>query len=66
MKKFTLILGVLALTTLSLTSCQKEWTCTCTTGALSVDVTIDKTTRADAKSQCDDLDIGAITDCSLK
>jgi len=66
MKKFTLILGVLCLMTVALSSCKKEWICTCTTGAASLDITIDKTTRADAKKQCDDLDIGSITDCSLK
>jgi|WetSurMetagenome_2_1015567.scaffolds.fasta_scaffold1023278_1 hypothetical protein len=66
MKKISLLLGVVALMSISLTSCQKEWTCTCTTGAVSVDVTIDKTTKADAKEKCDALDIGALTDCSLK
>jgi len=66
MKKFTLILGVLSLMAITFSSCKKEWTCTCTTGAVSIDVTIAKTTKADAKEKCDAFDIGSITDCSLK
>ncbi len=66
MKKIILILGLTAFTAVTFTSCTKDWTCTCVTGAVSVDVTISKATKADAKTKCDAMDIGALTDCSLK
>ncbi len=66
MKKVSLVLGVLFLMTLALSSCKKEYTCSCSSGGVSVDFTIAKTTKADAKSKCDALNVGLYTSCAIK
>jgi hypothetical protein len=67
MKKVVLF-GGLALLTLA--SCKKDWTCTCTSsiGGSSSAIITDKT-KADAKADCDsnDASAGGITvDCELQ
>lgn len=37
---------------LSLGSCKKDWTCTCTSGSLSASSTIHDQTKSDAKEAC--------------
>ena len=67
MKKVSLVLGVLFLMTLALSSCKKEYTCTCTMSGVSTDFTIAKTTKSDAKTKCESLNVvGVTTGCALK
>jgi hypothetical protein len=64
MKK-VLLFGAFALLTLA--SCKKDWTCTCTN---SGSVTITDMTKSDAKVECDkgDIVVGGTTlnDCELQ
>ena len=68
MKKIILLSG---LTLLTLASCKKDWTCTCTSslGSGSSSTTYSNLTKSDAKAACDanDVTAGAITvDCELQ
>lgn len=67
MKKIILLCG---LTLLTLASCKKDWTCTCTSSAGgSSSTTIADKTKSDAKADCDGGDasaLGVTVDCELK
>ena len=68
MKKL-IFLGAFAILTLA--SCKKDWTCTCTSslGGGSSSTTISDKTKSDAKAECDggDASAGGITvDCELQ
>lgn len=67
MKK--LVLAVAALGLISLTSCKKEYTCSCTTTGLgTVEGKTGKMTKKDAKAACEkEVSVGGITTkCELK
>lgn len=51
MKKF--VLFVAAAATLGLTSCKKDWTCTCTYDGESESYDINGKTKKDAEAQCE-------------
>jgi hypothetical protein len=68
MKKIILLSG---LTLLTLASCKKDWTCTCTSsiGGGSESSTIADKTKSDAKAECDNGDataFGVTIDCELQ
>lgn len=56
--KNLIIAGLLAFTTLSLTSCMKEYTCNCPGGTKSVVKTVNK---AEAKKACEEGTNGVCT-----
>jgi hypothetical protein len=69
MKKIILLSG---LTLLTLASCKKDWTCTCTStsslGTFSSSATIADMKKSDAKAECDSGDAtasGVTVDCEL-
>ncbi len=67
MKK--IVLAVAALGLISLTSCKKEYTCSCTVFGITSDTKTEKVSKSDAKSQCEALDTQAKVfdgSCSLK
>lgn len=57
MKKLFVISAVVMLLGLTLTSCKKDYTCTCTepTGATNQVVAINDASKGDAENACDDL-----------
>lgn len=58
--KVKLILSVLAVSFLGLTSCKKDWNCTCKVGGFSVDAeTYKDETKNNAKSKCADYEAEA-------
>ena len=60
MKKF--VLFVAAAATLGLTSCKKDWTCTCTYGSETESYDINGKTKKDAEAQCEGkASVGGIT-----
>lgn len=67
MKKL-FILAVIA-GSFTMTSCKKDWTCSCT-GAVVIEVPITKQTKADAKKVCDaaqtTYSAAGSTTCTLK
>ncbi len=69
MKK-VFVLGTLAL--IGLSSCKKDWTCTCEVNSFGITVsgssTIENATRSDAKEACDEGDYVtsvATSECSI-
>ena len=67
MKK--LVLAVAALGLVSLTSCKKEYVCSCTLLGTTTETKTAKVTKSDAKSACETLNSQAKTvggSCSLK
>lgn len=67
MKK--LVLAVAALGLISLTSCKKEYTCSCSLLGTTTETKTAKVTKKDAKSACDALSTQAKTvggSCALK
>lgn len=54
MKKLS-ILAVAVIFTLGLTSCKKDYTCTCTVGGVSSATEIKDAKKSDAKDACDAL-----------
>ena len=57
-----LALGISLLFIIGLSSCKKDWVCTCTyddgvTGTVSVDVDILKASKSDAQEVCDAADV---------
>ena len=67
MKKIILLSG---LTLLTLASCKKDWTCTCTSSiGGTTTTTISDKTKSDAKADCDSSDgsvLGVTVDCELQ
>lgn len=60
MKKF--VLFVAAAATLGLTSCKKDWTCTCTYDGETSSYNIDGKTKKDAEAQCEGkASVGGVT-----
>jgi Ni/Co efflux regulator RcnB len=72
MKKLVLSIAALALVATTMTSCKKDYTCECTTTALGITVSEEKTindTKKNAEAECDkgDLNVSGITtSCSIK
>lgn len=67
MKKLVLALAALGL--VSLTSCKKEYTCSCNILGVTTEAKTAKVKKSDAKSQCEALDAQAKPfggSCSLK
>lgn len=57
MKKVATICAI-ALGVFSMTSCKKDWTCTCTlNGTAGVPITIANATKSDAEDACSSLEI---------
>ena len=66
MKK-VILFGAFALLTLA--SCKKDWTCTCTVGNESYSDIIQYKTKSDAKAECDSGDgylLGVPVECELQ
>lgn len=58
--KVKLILSVVAVSFLALTSCKKDWNCTCKAGGFSIDAeTIKDETKNNAEAECDDIEADA-------
>ena len=68
MKKLALSIAALAFIATSMTSCKKDYTCTCTIDFLGVKTTVSETakmTKKDAKAWCEDENTTGVT-CELK
>lgn len=66
MKK-VILFGAFALLTLA--SCKKDWTCTCTSSVGSSSTTIQDMTKSDAKADCnggDGVILGTTVDCEIQ
>lgn len=55
MKKF-FIPALAALFIVGMTSCKKDYTCTCTVDGVSTSATIEDASKSDAQDACDELD----------
>jgi hypothetical protein len=65
MKRFATICAI-ALGVFSMTSCKKDWTCTCTAAGLAgTPITIANATKSDAEDACSSLEILGNT-CELE
>lgn len=67
MKK--LVFAIAALGLFSMTSCKKEYTCSCTIMGMTTEAKSGKVKKADAKTWCDNANTAAQTaggSCSLK
>jgi uncharacterized membrane protein len=70
--KVKLILSVMAVSFLALTSCKKDWNCTCKAGGFSLDAeTYKDETKNNAESKCADFEteaqnsFGSGVNCSI-
>ena len=70
--KVKLILSVAAISLLALTSCKKDWNCTCKSGGFSVDAEMyEDETKKNAESKCADYEedaqasFGSGVSCSI-
>jgi hypothetical protein len=64
MKKIATIC-VIALVTLSMSSCKKDWNCTCTLAGTTSTIPINDATKSDAEDACSALEILGNT-CELE
>ena len=66
MKKLLFVFAIAGVAALS--SCKKEYTCTCTADGVSSSVTFDKMKKSDAEDKCDEGDMevaGTKVECEI-
>ncbi len=63
--KNLLMVAVVVLATVSMSSCKKDYTCTCEFGGVESSVTYEKVKKADAQESCDALDAVSGYSCTL-
>lgn len=68
MKKLVLAVAVVAFAATTLTSCKKEYTCTCKVTLLGITTSASgtiKDTKKNAKEECDKGDSAGVSECEI-
>jgi len=69
MKKLVLSIAALALVATTMTSCKKEYTCSCTILGTTTDTKLEKMSKSDAEAKCNEAGTAAAIfggSCSIK